>query len=47
MEASGSIGPMDLLKAQLAPRPVIVRDESGRLFLEAVLQRASPLHRPL
>ena len=35
-----------LVKAQLAPRPVIVRDESGRLFLEAALPRESPFHRP-
>jgi len=25
---------------------VIVRDESGRLFLDTALQQASPLHRP-
>lgn len=34
------------LGVRLAPYPFIVRDESGRLFLDIALQRISPLHRP-
>ena len=35
-----------LLGARLSPRPLIVHDESGRLFLGAALQPSPPLRRP-